>query len=89
MNEKFEAKEEDIHREMLEAKGYSIKPMTGVLIFKREHQIGQKPNSRSFLGVATIPSGKFVVYGGSSTTVLNDLRTLEADNMEWKLLMQD
>ena len=40
-------------------------------------------------GITSLPSGKFVVYGGNSTTVLNDLRTLDTDNMEWSLLMKD
>ena len=62
-----------------------ISPLTAVLIYRHVNQIGQKPNSRSYSGIVAVPSGHFAVYGGSSLSVFNDLRTLEPDSMTWKM----
>ena len=89
MNKKFDEEKKDTHLDFLEKKGMFIRPMVGCLIYKRVNQIGPKPASRSFAGVAALKSGKFAVYGGTSNSVMNDLRTLEPDNMEWQLLRTD
>ena len=90
MNAMFEEKKVTITKiDELEHKGFIIKPLVGVLIYKHVNQIGQKPNSRSFSGIVSLPSGKYGMYGGSSLSVFNDLRTLEPDNMEWKMLLFD
>jgi len=50
---------------------------------------GSKPNTRSFSGVAVSSKGKFAMYGGAASTVFNDLRTLDPDTMQWKILLND
>jgi len=32
---------------------------------------------------------KFAHYGGSSTSCFNDLRLLDTDNMEWRIVLVD
>ena len=86
---KVEAPPKDPHLDYLESKGYAVRPMVGVLIKKHRNKGGHKPNTRCFSGVAATAHGKFAMYGGSSSTVFNDLRTLDSLTMEWRIILND
>ena len=57
----------------------------GVHCAKITNQIGQKPACRSQLAAASL-GNKFLMYGGTGTSVYNDIRSLDCLNNEWKIL---
>ena len=62
--------------------------LVGVLISKQTVQYGQKPSCRCFMDVAGIGC-KFIVYGGTAASVFNDIRCVDSNEYEWKVLKED
>jgi len=68
--------------------GFSLVPMQGVLVQKIVNKFGRQPGARAYCGAAALSNDHIVLFGGKSTELLNDVRILKANSMEWKLIKE-
>ena len=65
--------------------------MVGCLVKKMTKMGGAQPAARAYTGVSVLQNHTFVMYGGVSYSIYNDVRVLSMGEgkLEWTQVMKD